>query len=67
LKSEIYYRGKPGTKFGIWNLQQKCWQFGISEDTPMLAEARLCQKIGHDAHKRKFELRPLPKPDCLKL
>ena len=35
--------------------------FGISEDTPMLAEARLFQKIGDDARKYRFEVRQLPK------
>ena len=33
------------------------FQFGICEDTPMLAEARLFQKIGEDAKKWKFEVR----------
>lgn len=36
--------GKPGTKYGIYNKQAKKFQFGICEDTPMLAEARLWQK-----------------------
>ena len=38
--------GKPGAKYGIYNKQAKKFQFGICEDTPMLAEARLWQKIG---------------------
>ena len=61
MKRDTYYRGVPGIKYGIWNASRKCWQFGISEDTPMLAEARLFQKIGDDARKGRFEPRPLPK------
>lgn len=61
MKRHIYYRGQQGVKYGIWNGVQKCFQFGICEDTPMLAEARLYQKIGDDAKKWRFEPRPLPK------
>lgn len=47
-------------KYGIWNVSAKCFQFGICEDTPMLAVARLYQKIGDDAKKWRFEPRMLP-------
>ena len=57
MKSEEWYRGKPGAKYGIWNSAKKEFQFGISEDTPALAEARLFQKIGQDARKWRFEVR----------
>ena len=60
MASETYYRGVKGKKYGIWNGVQKCFQFGISEDTPMLAVARLHQKLGHDAKKYRFEPRMLP-------
>lgn len=60
MKRRIYYQGVKGKKYGIWNTAQKCWQFGICEDTPMLAEARLFQKIGEDAKKWRFEARMLP-------
>ena len=60
MKRETYQRGLPGVKWGIWNCQRKCFQFSISEDTPMLAEARLFQKIGDDARKWRFEPRQLP-------
>lgn len=52
--------GKPGAKYGIYNTSAKKFQFGISEDTPMLAEARLCQKIGDDARKWRFVAKRLP-------
>lgn len=52
--------GKPGAKYGIYNKQSKKFQFGICEDTPMLAEARLWQKIGDDARKWRFEVKRLP-------
>ena len=61
MKPSTYYQGAPGEKYGIWNTSRKCWQFGICEDTPMLAEARLFQKIGSDARKWRFEARMLPK------
>lgn len=56
----LYYRGKPGKKFGIWNAKQKEFQFGICEDSPMLAEARLFYKIGDDARKWRFETKQIP-------
>lgn len=55
-----YMHGKPGRKYGIWNDCAKKFQFGIKEDSPMLAEARLFYKIGDDARKWRFEARILP-------
>jgi hypothetical protein len=43
MRQETYQRGISGEKYGIWNCQSKEFQFGISEDTPMLAVARLHQ------------------------
>lgn len=60
MKREKYMYGVRGEQYGIWNTVRKCWQFGICEDTPMLAEARLFQKIGDDARKYRFEVRCLP-------
>ena len=57
MKSSTYYMGNGHSKYGIYNKQKKEFQFGICEDTPMLAEARLFQKIGEDAKKWKFEVR----------
>lgn len=61
MKRERYMFGARGERYGIWNTAKKCWQFGICEDTPMLAEARLFQKIGDNARKWRFEARALPK------
>lgn len=61
MKRNIYYRRLPGIKWGIWNTMSHCFQFDIREDTPMLAVARLYQKIGDDARKWRFEPRQLPK------
>lgn len=58
--TEFYYRGARGRKFGIWNTAAKKFQFGICEDTPMLAVARLYQIIGNRACKKVFEPRILP-------
>ena len=52
-----YYRGSNGCKYGIWSNATKKFVFGIKEDTPMLAEARLFQKIGDDARKYKFQVK----------
>lgn len=59
MKSSTYYMGNGHSKYGIWNKSRKEFQFGICEDTPMLAEARLFQKIGEDAKKWKFEVREI--------
>lgn len=59
--------GTRGKKFGIWNSKTKEFQFGICEDTPLLAQARLAQHIGDDARKWKFEARVLPKEVMEKL
>ena len=56
-----YYRGKNGCKYGIYNTVTKKFVFGIEEDTPMLAQARLFQKIGDDARKWKFVVRKIVK------
>ena len=60
MKRGVYYRGVQGKKYGIWNSVRKCFQFDICEDTPMLAVARLYQKLGDDARKYRFEPRELP-------
>lgn len=60
MKRGVYYRGVQGKKYGIWNSVRKCFQFNICEDTPMLAVARLYQKLGDDAKKYRFEPRELP-------
>ena len=60
MKRDVYYHGVPGKKYGIYNVARKCFQFGICEDTPMLAEARLFQLIGDNARKWRFEPRMLP-------
>lgn len=59
MKPDEFYRGRPGVKYGIYNAARKCFQFDICEDTPCLAQARLFQKIGHDARKWRFEPRRL--------
>lgn len=60
MKRDVYHRGLPGKKYGIWNNAKRCWQFGISEDTPMLAVARLYKILGNAAKQKIFEPRELP-------
>lgn len=55
-----FYHGKPGRKYGIWNGCKREFQFGICEETPMLAQARLFQKIGDNARKWRFEVKEMP-------
>ena len=64
MNRQEYYRGQKGRKYGIYNAKTRVFVFGIREDTPMLAEARLHQLIGDDARKWRFEARALP-PDGL--
>lgn len=60
MNKEIYRRGIPGNKYGIWNTVKGGWDFDICEDTPMLANARLNQKIGDKAKDKRYEPRILP-------
>ena len=60
MKHNAYYHGVPGKKYGIYNGAVKRFQFDVCEDTPMLAMARLYQKIGADAKDKRFEPRMLP-------
>lgn len=64
MRRTTYYQGDGNSRWGIYNVKAKAFQFGIDEETPMLAEARLFQKIGDDARKYRFEPRVLPK--CFK-
>jgi len=61
MNTRIWHFGVSGKKWGIYNTAKKEWQFGICEDTPMLAQARLYHKIGNDARKYRFETKELPK------
>lgn len=54
-----YQRGAQGKKYGIYDCVKKKFCFGICEDTPMLAEARLFQKIGDNARRYRYEARTL--------
>lgn len=65
MRRETYTRGEKGRKYGVWNCTKKEFQFGICEDTPMLAQARLFQKIGDDARKWRFAIKALPKKEVV--
>lgn len=60
MRPNTYYRGVHGKKYGIWDCAEKEFKFGICEDTPMLAQARLYQLLGANAKNRRFEPRMLP-------
>lgn len=60
MNRELYYRGRKGMQWGIWDTAEAGWILNIAEDTPMLAEARLYQKLGKGAKNTRFQPRPLP-------
>lgn len=57
FNKDEWQRGRSGCKYGIWNQVKKEFQFGIKEDSPMLAEARLFYYIGDNARKYRFEIK----------
>lgn len=57
MKRSTHYMGNGHSKYGIWNTVKKRFVFEISEDTPMLAEARLFQKIGEDARRWRYKVK----------
>ena len=52
--------GKKDVKYGVYNSVKKEFQFGICEDSPMLAQARLHYCIGDNAKKWRFQFKPIP-------
>lgn len=56
-----FMHGKKGVKYGVYNSVKKEFQFGVCEDSPMLAQARLHYLIGDSAKKWRFEFKPIPK------
>ena len=61
MKQSIYHQGIPGQRYGIYDPVTHRLQYNIQEDTPMLAVARLYQKLGDEAKRTGYEPRPLPK------
>ena len=61
MRPRIYYHGIPGSRWGIWNDITQAFEPGISEDTPMLAVARMFQKIGDQARMKKYLPKQLPR------
>ena len=60
MNRNIYYRGLPEKSYGIYDTVSKCFLIGIEEETPMMAVARLYQKLGAAARDKKYEPRELP-------
>lgn len=61
MKTSTYHKGIPGLEWRIWDKKKKSFAFGIREETPMLAEARLFQKLGDDARKWRYEIKGVKK------
>lgn len=55
--------------YGIYNIVKKEFQFGICEDSKNKAYKKLFDKIGNDARKYRFVIKPLkhgnPKAEAL--
>ena len=67
MTNKEYYLGEYGAKYGIWNCKKREFQFGIVEDTPMLAEGRLFYLIGNDARKYRFRPRRISEVEIAKM
>lgn len=67
ISNKEYFLGEYGVKYGIWNSKRQQFQFGIAEDTPMLAEAKLFNKIGNDARQWRFKVRKLSEGELKKM
>ncbi len=46
--------------YGVYSTWSKKWCFGIAEPTKNLAWKALFAKIGKDAYKWRFEVKPIP-------
>lgn len=60
MKSEIYWKGVPGSAWSIWDKTVHLWVGTICEETPMLATARLYQMLGEKAKDPRYEPRMTP-------
>ena len=67
MTNKEYFLGEYGAKYGIWNSKRNEFQFGIVEDTPMLAEGRLFFIIGNDARKYRFSPRKISEGEIAKM
>jgi hypothetical protein len=67
IGNKEYLLGEYGKKYGIWNSKSQQFQFGIVEDTPMLAEAQLFNKIGNDARQWRFKVRRISDGEIKKM
>ena len=61
MNKKIWMQGIEGSMWGVWDFRSKSFCFDISEETPMLANARLCQRVGSEAKADYFNIRQLPK------
>lgn len=46
-------------RYGVWNTCKKEFQFGINEPSKTKAQQRLFEKIGKDAYKWRFVIKPI--------
>jgi hypothetical protein len=67
ISNKEYFLGEGDAKYGIRNSKRQQFQFGIVEDTPMLAEAQLFNKIGNDARLWRFKARRISEGEIKKM
>lgn len=60
MKNEVNNSGTKWVKYGVWDILKKDFQFGIAEDSPILAEEKLARIVGDPAKSMKFLIRELP-------
>lgn len=56
----VRFSGARGKRYGIWDLRRMRWRPGISEDSPMLAEARFAYLDGSMPDAARYSVRELP-------
>lgn len=61
MKKEIYYQGENGGQYRVWKGRTNGYSCGISEKSPMLAEARLTSKTEYSAMELGSEVKALTK------
>ena len=64
MRRTIYQQGVPNTFWGIWDSRECKFVSGICEETPMLAVARLFQRLGDQAKNGLYSPRMLPKKEA---
>lgn len=60
MKNKVNNQETKWKKYGVWDIQKKDFQFGIAEDSAILAEAKLARIVGEPTKSLKFLIKELP-------